>query len=316
MYGGFKSSSGFAGYAGYAGVEVGTYKEKSMNISTAVPTKRMMGLVHKAKNCRLGDLLVASGIITLGQLGVALQEQQYTKEQLGKILIRQGTISAVQLARQLAGQWCIRAFAVGITFVIQTTAPTIAHADDHGASYPELLGVHEVRSDDLSSFGKWSVLFKRFEEPLRSINPASAGIAEWRAEIQSLRGLPRHEQVERINDFLNKIIYVDDRKQYGENGYWGATPERFLSGGGDCKDYALMKYASLQALGFSPDQMRVAVVRDKIENIPHAILIVNEDSNSYILDNQNKNIEFISDVHRYQPIFSINSRSWWLQKAT
>jgi predicted transglutaminase-like cysteine proteinase len=96
--------------------------------------------------------------------------------------------------------------------------------------------------------------------------------------------------------------------------YW-ATPIEFLTRGGDCEDYAIAKYASLRALGFSADQLRVAIVQDKIKNVPHAILIIYSDAGNFVLDNQNKQVEPIEAVNRYQPIFSINSTSWWLHRA-
>jgi predicted transglutaminase-like cysteine proteinase len=209
-------------------------------------------------------------------------------------------------------------FIAGIAFVMQIAMPAIAHADSPDQTHHEdcapsvlLLDRHEIRSDDISPLSHWSALLRRFEAPLYSTAPVSSGIAVWRAEIQSLKGLSPHEQIERVNDFMNKMPYVDDQKRYGAAGYWQATPERFFSGGGDCKDYALVKYASLRALGFSLEQLRIAVVMDMTTNVLHAILIVKERGAAYVLDNQAQNIKSITDVHRYQPIFAVNSRSWW-----
>ena len=192
---------------------------------------------------------------------------------------------------------------------MQVTAPGPAHA---AALAPaDLLGKHEIRSDDVSSLSHWSALLKRFEAPMHATTPVSPGIAAWRAEIQHLKGLPPHEQLRRVNDFMNKAPYVDDQTRYGPDGYWNATPERFFSSGGDCKDYALLKYVSLRALGFSPDQLRIAVVMDITKNVLHAILIVKGPKDAYVLDNQARNIEPVSHVDHYQPIFSVNGISWW-----
>ena len=282
------------------------------------------------KTYQIGDLLVSSGLISPEQLKSALLEQRQNGGQLGAILIHQQALTAVQLYHKLAEQWCMKVAAAGVAVLVQTMAPSPAQANesdnaitqfsqDEGISrstnYPELFGTHETRSDDISAFKKWMVMIDRFERPLQSAMPVSEGVAEWRKEIQSLKGLPRREQVKRVNDFLNQIEYVDDRTVYGESGYWGATPERFFSGGGDCKDYAIAKYVSLRALGFTDDQLRVAVVQDTVKNIAHAILIFYSGDEGYILDNQNKKIERIEAVNRYQPYFSINERSWWLHHA-
>lgn len=280
---------------------------------------------------QLGDLLVASGMISPEQLKAALAEQARNGGQLGAILIRQQALTAVQLYRKLGEQWCMKVAAAGVAVLVQTAAPSAAQAEesDHNVAiqlaqeaqasqtikYPELFGTHETRSNDTSAFKKWMVMIDRFAAPLQSNAPVSEGVAEWRKEILSLKDLPRREQVKRVNDFLNKIEYVDDRSVYGENGYWNATPERFFSGGGDCKDYAIAKYVSLRALGFTDRELRVAVVQDTIKNLAHAILIFYSGGEGYVLDNQNKKIEPIEAVNRYQPYFSINETAWWLHHA-
>jgi len=289
---------------------------------------------RKIKSYKLGDLLVASGVISPAQLNAALYEQEKNGGQLGAILIQQKALSAVQLYNTLAEQWCIRAATAGIAVLVQAGAPTPAQAEEtEGARaaiemtlasattheairhYPELFGTHETRSNDISAFKKWSSLINLFEGKLNSTKSDTEGVMQWRAEINRLKGLSRREQIEGVNNFLNQIPYVDDRKEYGEVGYWHATPERFLDSGGDCKDYALAKYASLHALGFSVDEVRVAIVQDKEKDIPHAILIVYSNDGGLVLDNQDKHIERIEAVNRYQPIFSINSTSWWLHRA-
>lgn len=287
------------------------------------------------KTYKLGDLLVGSGIISPEQLNAALAEQTRTGAQLGTILIHRQTLTAVQLYRTLAEQWCLKVATAGVAVMVQTMVPSPAQADEAEGNgnavaqftlaagttrsmvrqYPDLFGTHETRSDDVSAFRKWLVMIDRFESPLHSSAPASAGVVAWRNEINSLKGLARGEQIKRVNDFLNQVDYVDDRTEYGEAGYWGATPDRFFSGGGDCKDYAIAKYASLRALGFTNDQLRVAVVQDTVKNLAHAILIIYADDGGYVLDNQDKKIEPIEAVNRYQPYFSINTSSWWLHRA-
>jgi predicted transglutaminase-like cysteine proteinase len=313
-------------------------KPSSSKQETALPARLkesfFRSFARTVKTYKLGDLLVASRVISPEQLDAALTEQALSGGQLGAILIHQKALSAVQLYRTLAEQWCIKAAAAGMAVLVQTTVPTPAQAEESDSSvaaqftmaaathhssvrqYPELFGTHETRSDDVSAFRKWMVMIDRFEAPLHSTAPVSEGVAEWRKEIESLKGLPRREQLEKVNDFLNSVDYVDDRSAYGENGYWGATPERFFSGGGDCKDYAIAKYASLRALGYTDDQLRVAVVQDTVKNLAHAILIFySDDDEGYVLDNQNKKIEPIEAVNRYQPYFSINETSWWLHHA-
>jgi predicted transglutaminase-like cysteine proteinase len=203
----------------------------------------------------------------------------------------------------------IGVFIIGFTLMMQIMTPSLVYAGQGSPSLPKFLGSKEIRSGDLSSLTRWSALLKRFEAPLHSATPTSFGIAAWREAIHRFKGLSPHEQIGKVNELLNKVPYVNDLKRYGPSGYWEATPERFFREGGDCKDYALAKYASLRALGFPPEQLRIAVVIDKIKNTHHAVLVVN---GLYVLDNQNRNIEFATNTRRYQPIFSMNSSGWWM----
>lgn len=54
---------------------------------------------------RLGDLLVAEGVITSQQLETALTQQQRTGERLGRLLLILGFVRRLDLARALATQW-------------------------------------------------------------------------------------------------------------------------------------------------------------------------------------------------------------------
>ncbi len=287
------------------------------------------------RSYKLGDLLVASRTISSDQLNRALTEQAASGEQIGKILIRQGAVSAVQLYRKLAEQWCLKASAAGITLIMQATSPAPAQAAGALSTpftlaaatiptavkavavperYPELFGSTEVRSEDISAFKKWTSVIQKFEDQAQTISARSPRVMVWKAEIEKLRGKSQQEQIEGVNNFLNAIPYIEDIDNYGKTDYW-STPIEFLTRGGDCEDFAIAKYASLRALGFSADQLRIAVVQDEVKNIPHALLIVYSDGGNFVLDNQNKRTETITAVTRYKPIFSINSTSWWLHRA-
>ena len=294
--------------------------------------------VQAVRTRKLGDLLISSGIISPLHLRTALLEQEKTKEKLGKILIRQGAITTVQLYRKLAEQWCIKASTAGIAVLIQTVIPSSGRADElkdnikdvtavHFVTvpsarkyapmprqYPNLFGTREIRSNDISAFSKWTDVMGRFEDQMKTHMASSPRVMMWKAQIQELKGKSRLEQIEGINDFFNKVPYIEDINNYNKSDYW-ATPGEFLSRGGDCEDFAIAKYASLRALGFSTDQLRIAIVQDMFRNVAHAILIVYSDSGDFVLDNQDKKVETVASVTRYQPIFSINSASWWLHQA-
>ncbi len=293
----------------------------------------------RTQQSRLGDLLVSAGLITPEQLERALHQQSRTRIPLGKILLQSGAISAVTLYRKLAEQWCVRASALGITFLLSTTVlPNTARAQSQTQTteiqitlasavtatprrtldmkYPSLFGTTEIRSDNISTFTKWTSMLDRFERQLSATNTATAPrLQSWKAELSRMRHYSTVDKIRAVNDYINQVRYVPDIDNWGKSDHW-STPIEFFSRGGDCEDFAIAKYASLRALGVPSERMRIAVVQDTIKNIPHAILIVYaENGQSFVLDNQDKQLRSINEVTRYRPIFSINKHSWWMHRT-
>lgn len=143
-----------------------------------------------------------------------------------------------------------------------------------------------------------------------SMAPSDSMLAQWRIYLDSLKTRSRMAQIKAVNETLNLVPYMSDEVNYGREDYW-ATPAEFLALGGDCEDYAIAKYASLRALGFTPEQLRITIVDDLKEQKPHAILVVYEGGDVFILDNQSPVTARMQDVTRYVPVFSINALHWW-----
>ena len=282
---------------------------------------------------RLGELLVYNGAISEEQLNHALTLQKESRKQIGHILVEQGYIPATKLYRKLSEQWCIKfcTAVVTLTMGIMSYAPSSARAAQPSTQaavsatmsstgqikpikyYPKLFNTDEIQSNDVSSFKKWSSMMERFEEQVLSTTP-STDVQLWRSKINSMQGLSLKDKIISMNRYINNIQYISDKNNWNKTDYW-ATPVEFFSNGGDCEDYAIAKYASLAALGIPHDNMRLAIVHDKIKDIPHAILIVYTDEGTFILDNQNKAVREAQNVNRYKPIFSLNQQNWWLHRA-
>lgn len=285
---------------------------------------------------QLGDLLISSGHLTQGALQYALVHQKTDNKnaRLGRILIEQRLVSRRALYRTLAQQWTLRCLAATMTFMISfgggiqavragtiedvpgqislVSAANNAFAPMH--SYPALFGTEEKASRNITPFTKWSGMYTRFEADIH--DPKYSGVLKkWRNALQPLAHLPIREMAQQVNDMMNAHPYIhDDRHMWGVSDYW-ETPLEFLTYNGDCKDYAIAKYASLRMLGIPEDRLRIAVVQDLGENIPHAIVLLYTDDDTLILDNQNRQVLSSSMVSRYQPIFSINREGWWLHRA-
>ena len=140
---------------------------------------------------------------------------------------------------------------------------------------------------------------------------ATCHLGAWSDFIESLRGRDPAEQVRLVNDHLNRIRFIEDRDNWGAKDYW-AAPGEFFGRGGDCEDYALTKYLSLRKLGFSAEQLRLVVLKDKRRRVAHAILVVKLGDESLVLDNLHDQVVSWSDVGHYKPLYSLNEDSAWL----
>jgi predicted transglutaminase-like cysteine proteinase len=189
------------------------------------------------------------------------------------------------------------------------------------AVYPALFGTKEVRSDDLRPFPKWTGVLDRYfkEKDLPDGKCDSkrfnrCHLAEWKRFLAEIAAEPRRRQVELVNRRMNSFPYITDLRNLGVEDYW-ATPRQFLYRDGDCEDYAIAKYMSLRALGFTPEELRVVVLQDLNLRIAHAVLVVFLDEAGLILDNQIRQVVDQAKIRHYRPYYSINETAWWLHKA-
>ncbi len=279
---------------------------------------------------RIGEVLVSRGQLTPAQLKEALQYQKQQNQPLGRILLLQGLVSPTQLRLALATQSALRVATAVLTILSSTSifstrqavagssrdipnAITLASAGSMSGGVvrgENLFGTGERASTDLSTFTKWTSMFDRFS---REANTSSAQgvIKEWRAGLEHFRGQDLVDMANGVNNMMNKIRYIGDKRNWGKSDYW-ETPVEFLTYGGDCEDFAIAKYVSLRALGVPDNLMRLAIVKDMQKGIPHAILIVYTEDGAMVLDNQIKRMTAASDIGHYKPIFSINHTAWWL----
>jgi predicted transglutaminase-like cysteine proteinase len=277
---------------------------------------------------RLGELMVVRRHLTPAELKQALDLQKQDHRPLGRILVEEGYVTQNQIRAAVTTQYALRGAAAAITLFVSAftfdarTASagslkeipaqiTLASASvGNVAAYPSLFGTGEKRSGDLSAFVKWSAMFERFERDSNSAQGQRV-MAQWKADLETMRGLPLEDMVEAVNTMANKVRYIGDNKNWGKSDYW-ETPVEFFINGGDCEDFAITKYISLRALGVPDNRMRVAIVKDMEKGIPHAILVVYGDNGTYVLDNQIKTVRSTQSISHYKPIFSINRSAWWL----
>ncbi|WP_420548962.1 transglutaminase-like cysteine peptidase [Curvivirga sp.] len=225
---------------------------------------------------------------------------------------RMGDYKLTKVMVKLLSFTCILAF-VSMLFMSPNTA--LAQKS------PRLFGTGEIQSKKLSKFKKWTSVLDRYATEVQSeLNKCTLTasnkclVTKWRIFLKKIADKPPREQMELVNQYMNKWLYVIDPVNYQRKDYW-ATPKQFLNRNGDCEDYAIAKFASLAHLGFEKDQMRIVVLQDLNLKVPHAVLVVYVDGQALILDNQISKVVNADRIKHYKPIFSINEDAWWLHRG-
>ena len=304
---------------------------RSKESKTGHKTGILRGIKARLDRNRLGELLVLGGAITAQDLQFALAEQRDSNMPLGRLLVEQRLIRRHQLYQVLAQQWGMRVMMTAMTIAItiaafgirparaetirdlpaQVSLVSVANAAFAPVGYyPSLFGSEERKSSNLKPFTKWTSMFERFDAAMTTTQGRDV-IGDMKRDLTPLRGETLRVMAQQVDQLYNRVAYIEDSKNWGKSDYWG-TPVEFLTRGGDCEDYAIMKYTALRALGVPEERLRIAIVQDTHKNIPHAVLIVYADEGAMILDNQSKVTKFADNVNHYRPIFSINRQGWWL----
>jgi predicted transglutaminase-like cysteine proteinase len=101
---------------------------------------------------------------------------------------------------------------------------------------------------------------------------ARALLIAWEDLIRHDRSLSDLEKLEKVNQFFNRMEFVDDIRHWGEKDYW-ATPIEFLSSqGGDCEDFSIAKYFTLKAMGVDEGKLNLTYVKALQYNMHHMVM--------------------------------------------
>ena len=185
-----------------------------------------------------------------------------------------------------------------------------------------LFGTAATRYEGLTPFPKWTGALERYFARRGNL-PGDCNesrfnqchFQRWQDLKAELAGQSPDTQLRRINDFMNRYRYILDPINWGVKDYW-ASPDQFFAKFGDCEDYAIAKYFSLRALGWPAEMLRIVVLQDLNLNIAHAVLVVEHDGKSLVLDNQIAIVVEQSRIHHYRPIYSVNETGWWRHKPS
>ena len=151
---------------------------------------------------------------------------------------------------------------------------------------------------------------------------AADSVTAWRRLIEESRALPDAEKLTKVNTFFNRrVLFQSDIEVWAQEDYW-ATPLEFMGkGAGDCEDFAIAKYITLQMLGIGNERLRLIYVRAKsgsTASIAHMVLgfYPQPTEEPQILDNLISSVRPASMRSDLVPVFSFNSDGLWVGGAT
>ncbi|HRP96517.1 MAG TPA: transglutaminase-like cysteine peptidase [Rhodocyclaceae bacterium] len=150
-------------------------------------------------------------------------------------------------------------------------------------------------------------------------------VAAWRQLLEELAELEAFEQLTRVNTFFNRRIrFESDIDIWNEADHWATPLETMGRGAGDCEDFTIAKYMTLQLAGMPNERLRLIYVRAQIgradSGISQAHMVLGyypePTAEPMILDN------LVADIHPAArrpdlvPVFSFNSEGLWVGGAS
>lgn len=138
----------------------------------------------------------------------------------------------------------------------------------------------------------------------------------WANLIISLQKKSVDVQLEKVNSFFNQFSFESDQQSQGVEDYWKSPDEFIIDGGGDCEDYAIIKYFTLITLGVPTEQLRITYVTSSKLKQAHMVLSYysSPEAEPLILDSLENKIMNASKRKDLKPIYSFNGDGLWLAK--
>ena len=143
--------------------------------------------------------------------------------------------------------------------------------------------------------------------------PNMSSIQNAVAKSGARSAMDKRQKVHMVNRWINQnVAFGDDQIIYGRADYWAPASETLRRGVGDCEDFAIAKMDMLAALGVARADMRLIIARDLVRNADHAVLIVQLDGGSVMLDNVTDRLLDGRAPNDYRPIMSFSQNAKWV----
>lgn len=141
-------------------------------------------------------------------------------------------------------------------------------------------------------------------------------VIAWRNLIAESLSQSTDNKLTSVNDFFNRLEFVDDEFHWQQQDYWATPVETVASNGGDCEDFAIGKYFTLKELGLSEQCLRMTYVKALSINKAHMVLTYHCHPGDLplVLDNLNPDILPAIERNDLIPVYSFNVEGLWIAK--
>jgi predicted transglutaminase-like cysteine proteinase len=150
---------------------------------------------------------------------------------------------------------------------------------------------------------------------------AAETIVAWRKMMDESRDLPDVDKLSKVNTFFNRrVLYESDMAIWQQEDYWATPLEMVGRAAGDCEDFAIAKYMTLQMLGVNRQNLRLIYVRASAGGAVVAHMVMGyypqPTEEPLILDNLITSVRKASQRPDLAPVFSFNADGLWTGGAT
>jgi predicted transglutaminase-like cysteine proteinase len=152
----------------------------------------------------------------------------------------------------------------------------------------------------------------------KSHGPIAANRIRYWAKLieQNKHGIDLHK-LQQTNLFFNDARFVSDLEVWQRDDYWATPVEFLIKDAGDCEDFAIAKYVTLDLMGIDIDKMRITYVKAETLNQPHMVLsyYAHPSDMPLILDNITPRILPGDQRQDLTPVYSFNGKTLWLARS-
>jgi predicted transglutaminase-like cysteine proteinase len=193
-------------------------------------------------------------------------------------------------------------------FVFCCVPPALAQLETDGP-----FGLSTVATPEAPLAMTWQKLLLEVNEDLSTItrcranaqscSPAAAKFVALVREGERPEPLAQIGHINRAANFAMRLLGA----AHADN-EWRSPLVALARTVGDCKHYAVLKYAALRAAGFAPDALKIVVVDVRSTHQQHAVVAIRiKERHWHILDNSTSIlVESSMALDRYDPLYELD----------